>query len=385
MHTSGANLLARWSREIAARSEVRVQAYVDRTRRDIPNTYKEIRNTLDVEAQHGFPVGERHEFLWGAGYRVTSDRIENTTFAAFEPDRRSESTLSAFIQDRIELWDDKLFLTLGSKFEFNGYSRFEIQPSARIAWHVSEQQTAWAAVSRAVRTPSRLDSDLRLTVPFAVPGIPFPVYVAADGSADFEAEELTAYEAGYRLVVGDALSFDLSVFYNDYDNLQTLEAQGVEINLTPPAHAIIRSRLSNGMRGESYGGTLVANWRPTERWRLQFQYTRFDLALHRKPGSVDANSQGIEGNSPQDQFAVHSYLDLPYDLSLYTGLRYVDRLPNQGISSYTALDASLRWRATKSVELALTGRNLNQDRHPEFGIAGVEVERSVFGTVTWRY
>jgi iron complex outermembrane receptor protein len=151
------------------------------------------------------------------------------------------------------------------------------------------------------------------------------------------------------------------------------------------------------MRGESYGGTLVANWRPTERWRLQFQYTRFDLALHLKPGSVDpnsqgiagnsvdANSQGIEGNSPEDQFAVHSYLDLPYDLSLYTGLRYVDRLPNQGISSYTALDASLRWRATKSVELALTGRNLNQDRHPEFGIAGVEVERSVFGTVTWRY
>ena len=58
---------------------------------------------------------------------------------------------------------------------------------------IDGQRAFWGAVSRAVRIPSRLDSDLRLTVPIGLVGIPF--YVTADGSPSYDSEELIAYEA----------------------------------------------------------------------------------------------------------------------------------------------------------------------------------------------
>src|SRR5690606_3176454 len=114
------------------------------------------------------------------------------------------------------------------------------------------------------------------------------------------------------------------------------------IVVNPPLfYAILPNTLSNGMKGESYGATMMVNWRPVADWRLQFDYTYFDLQLHNKPGSLNADGQNIEGNSPEHQFSVHSFLDLPHDLHLYMGLRVVDKLPNQGVGSYAALDVSL--------------------------------------------
>ena len=47
----------------------------------------------------------------------------------------------------------------------------------------------------------------------------------------------------------------------------------------------------------------------------------------------------------------------------------------------------LAWQASEQLELALVGQNLLHDHHVEFGTpeARGEIERSVYGKVTWQF
>jgi len=47
---------------------------------------------------------------------------------------RHPQLFSAFVQDQITLVEDTLSLTLGSKFEHNDHTGFEVQPTARFLW-----------------------------------------------------------------------------------------------------------------------------------------------------------------------------------------------------------------------------------------------------------
>jgi outer membrane receptor protein involved in Fe transport len=138
------------------------------------------------------------------------------------------------------------------------------------------------------------------------------------------------------------------------------------------------------MEGDTYGGTLVANWQPFSTWRLQFQYAHLDFDLQLKPGATDSGALAIAGNSPTHQAAIHSFLQLPYDFHLYTGIRYTDELTGFGIPSRTAVDASLGWRPTDRLRLSLTVRDLNDATHLEFG-GGNLIERSAFLKAVWTF
>ena len=381
---AGANVLGRWDREFD-NGDLTLQIYYDYTRRDIPNTYKESRDTVDIDFQHHWAFGDRNDVLWGVGFRESSDELDNTLFASFEPANRDDQTWSAFFQDKIEL-SERLYLTLGSKFEDNDYTGFESQPNARLSWLMDERRTFWAAISRAVRIPSRLDTDLRLTLPFPIPGIPFPVYVTVAGNPELDSERLVAYEAGYRIQAGDRLSFDVTVFHNDYEDLQTVEPQPPVIVAVPPLpYALVPNLLDSRMAGESSGATFVANWQPASSWRLRFQYSRFDLDLETEPGSLDQARPNLTGNSPEDQLAVYAFAELPRNLSLYTGIRYVDALPNQAVESYTAVDVNLAWQARERMRASIAVQNLNDSRHLEFRDGANQIERSASIKVTFSF
>jgi iron complex outermembrane receptor protein len=50
------------------------------------------------------------------------------------------------------------------------------------------------------------------------------------------------------------------------------------------------------------------------------------------------------------------------------------------VPAYTELDVRAAWRPTADFEVAVVGRNLLHDRHPEFGAPSpdrVEIQRSV--------
>ncbi len=379
---AGGNVLARWSRALDDGADLSLQTSYDYTSRDIPNTYAERRDTFDVDFQHRLRPAGAHDVLWGTGFRWTGDEIDNTTFIRFDPAERQDRTWSVFLQDKIALRNERMFVTLGSKFEHNDYTGFEVQPSARFSWIINERRAFWSAVSRAARIPSRLDADLRLTVPVGM--LTIPLYVTADGSRDFDSEKLVATEAGYRVRPAEHLSLDVAVFRHDYDRLQTVEPQNPIVVLTPPLpYAVLPQTLGNLLTGTATGGTFVASWQPAERWRLRFQYTRLDLDLETEPGSRDTSRVVEGGNSPENQAAVYSYVDLPRGVELYTGVRYVDELPNQDVESYLAVNAGAVWSPRENLDISLSVDNLNDARHVEF--AGKQIERSAILRARWAF
>ncbi|MGZ8898909.1 MAG: TonB-dependent receptor plug domain-containing protein [Limisphaerales bacterium] len=367
----GQNLLTRWTHPIAEGSDFTLQLYWDRTWRRIPGTFSEELNTYDVDLQYRVPIGDRNKFMAGLGYRLMADDVGNTAALAFLPEKRNLQLFSAFLQDEIALIEDELFLTLGSKFEHNDFTGFEWQPSARIAWHAATNQTLWAAVSRAVRSPSRIDTD------FFVPGT--APYTIQGGGDRFESETLIAYEIGFRTQITRTVGASISTFFNDYDKIRS-----VEPIIGSPGQNIIL----NGLEAETYGVELGLFWQPTDWWRLRGGYTFLEKNVLLRE-SMDINQGRGEGNDPHHQFLLHSMLNLPANLQFDSVLRYVDNLNQLGptVPAYFALDLRLAWRPSENWEIALVGQNLLDEQHPEFGNPATrqEIPRSVFGKVTWTY
>jgi iron complex outermembrane recepter protein len=368
---AGGNIIGRWSHTFSEDSDFKLQLYYDRTHRNVPGIFAENLNTFDMDFQHRFPLGARNAIVWGLGYRLTEDEMANTPALAFLPARLSLQLFSMFVQDEIALVKDQLHLTVGTKLEHNDYTGFEVEPSGRLAWKVTERQTVWGAISRAVRTPSRIDKD------FFVPGT--PPYTFLQGSTNFVSEELLAYELGYRIQPHPRLSLSLAVYYNDYDNIRSVE----EVN--PPAS--FPAVIANGQKGESYGVELTAEYRVTDWWRLRAGYTELQLHIWPKPGSTDRSDGSAESNDPNHQASLRSSWDLPGHLEFDADFRYVSQIVNQGVPAYEELDVRLAWRPTPKLELSIVGQNLLHDHHPEFGALASrqEIQRGVYGKVTWRF
>lgn len=371
---SGANLLGRWVRALPEGAQWQLQAYVDHQHREIPSAFEERLDTYDIDFQHRGRVGERHDVTWGAGYRLIDDRIGNSAALAFLPPDVRRQWASAFVQDEIDLPWPGMRVTIGSKVEHNDYTGFELQPSARLSWRVSDADTIWAALSRAVRTPSRVDREAY------VPGV--PPYLLA-GGAGFESEELLACELGYRTQELRHTAVSVSAFYNDYDQLRSLE------QASPPAPFPVT--IGNGLRAQAYGAELVAEYQPVSGWRLRLGYTELRIHFSHRPGSTDPNEGTSESHDPHRQIALRSLLDLTPAWQFDASYRFVSRIDNQDVPGYSELDARLAWQPTPSLELALSGKNLLHDRHAEFGVitqdladTRKEIERSAFIELTWR-
>ena len=359
---SGGNALAKWTKRFSGHSNFQVQAYYDRTKRDIPSTFGETLNSYDLTLNHRFVPAARHDVVWGLGYRLTSDDARNTTALAFLPPRLDHRLYTGFLQDELTLAANRLYLTLGSKIEHNDYTGFEYQPGVRVAWTPAPEHTIWGAVSRAVRAPSRIDRDL------FVPGQP-PYFLVGDST--FESEVLDAFELGYKGQPTSELTTSIATFYNVYDKLRTLETG-------TPLH------LGNGLDGRTYGVEVEAAWQASSRIRMSAGYTLLRLILDVEATSTDTGSEKQEGDSPRHQAFIRSSLDLPHAVALDVSVRFVDQLRNQQVPSSTVCDARLAWKPAKSAEVAVVGQRLFDPKQPEFGAPSArrEIGRSIYGKVS---
>jgi iron complex outermembrane recepter protein len=390
-HNSGGNVLGRWTRTFSEDSQMTLQTYYDHVEQG-DGFGEEIRNTFDVDLQHRFALGARNDIVWGAGYRHTDIKDTPSFNLIWTPESQGLQLGSAFVQDDITLVRDRLHFTLGSKFEYNNLTGFEIEPSARLLWTPTEHQTVWAAVSRATRTPALFELDGRLNEA-ALPSGPAPsppILVSLLGNPNLKAENLTAYELGYRIEPTKRLSFDAATFYNVYGNLITEvpNATGFEASPAPP-HLLISSTWQNLDSGETHGAELSAQWQVLDHWRLMASYTFLQMQLG------PDTSFPPESSSPQQQFQVRSYLDLPHNVEFNGAIYYIDQISTQSggnmatIPSYVKLDLGLTWRPCKSLEIGIWGKNLLENEHPEFPSQETtritEIPRSVMATITWRF
>ncbi len=384
----GADAQAHWRRRLASGSSLEVRASFARTEREI-SILNEIRDTLDLDFQHRLALGGRRDLVWGLGYRYTRDRIDNSFTVSFTPDERGSPLSSAFVEYLNRSASGRWQVSMGTKVEHNDFTGLEFQPGVRSLWKIAERHSVWAAVSRAVRMPTRADSDLIFNAQASDVGGGTIALVRFLGNPDVRSEDLLAVEAGYRVQPSGSLSLDVTAFYNFYDDLVASETGAAFPDPDPGApDLIIPVTAMNRQEGESHGAEVSFNWRPLRRWSLAGGYTWFVLNLEPEAGSTAGT--GAEGDTPRHQAQLRSMLDLSGRLGLDAAAYFVDRLPSQGVPSYVRLDARFTWRARPGLDLSLGGRNLLERRHSEFTRTDafevpVEVERSFYAQARWRF
>jgi iron complex outermembrane recepter protein len=376
--TYGDNVLARWNHELSNGSALQIQTYYDYAASSTPEA-SDYLNTEDFDLQHSFAWGTHQSIVWGGGLLVETDEFPTTPSSTaslfFSPESRTLEIGNLFVQDSISL-SSALKLILGTKLEEDRpYTGLEPLPSARLAWKVTDSELVWAAISRAIRAPSRLDRDL-----FEFEG---PVDVIRGG--DFQPEELVAYEVGYRAQPSSNTSISISTFYNVYNDLRSVQ-------LSPGNQLPIE--FANEMAGGTYGAEIWGQYAVNSWWRLAAGANSLHENLHFEPGSSELGPDGSElggiaiaGDDPSYQASIRSMMDLPHSLALYLDLRRIGALPDPASPAYTELGARIGWTVSPRAEVSVTGSNLLHREHLEFGTTaaplqlgapGVETGRSIF-------
>ena len=360
LDASGSNVRTCWKRVFSDVSDVTVQMYYDQTHRKT-SSLEELRDTFDADAQHRYKLDTWNEFTWGLGYRLTQDDIDDTPSLSFDPLKRGDNVFSIFMQDEMSFLEDTVKVTIGNKVEHNDYTGFEVQPSIRALWSLADNQALWAAVSRAVRTPSRFESDV------VIDASPYYYFT---GNNSLRSEDLLAYEIGYRIQPTKRLSFDIATFYNVYDGI---------------INDVRDETFENVYDGETYGIENTVNWAAFDRWKLAGGYTYFHENI------FSSSKSSFLADDPHNQFNIRSLLNLPYRMELDTALFYVDGFSideEQEVSEYFRFDVRIGWHITKNVEASLVGTNLLDNEHLEFSnrnVAPTEIERAIYAKFTWKF
>lgn len=367
----GGNLLGRWEHRFADESELQVQSFYDRNVSDVPSDYHEDRSTAELELIYRLHSLARHQLVAGILYRYSADETGGGRSYIFDPPSRAIRLFGGFIQDEITLLPERLTVTVGSKFENNDFTGFELQPSVRLAYRPTDRQTLWTSVSRAVRTPTRAEHDASFRPD------PTDPFVFFRGDRAFDSETLVAFEAGYRVHPDENLFVDLALFLNRYDNLRTFSQE-------PSSESLI---LRNAREGDTRGAELMITWQPAPWWRLTGSYAYLHEDLRFKPGIVDPTAGLLETNDAPHTAKLTSAINLPNDIEIDFAFRYVDRLPLPHVPGYLELDVRLGWRPTPALELSVVGRNLLDASHPEFSatVIPAEIQRGAYFQITWHH
>lgn len=339
----GGNIVVNYVRPLGAGNSVQLLAYADREHRHVPQQSWENRATYNVEGHHNVRLSPRYYLIWGGGVRSTVSRTRATPLIFFDPANRTINQLHGFAQTEMTLRRD-VSVIIGTRGERTTFSGFELQPAVRAKYTPRADALIWGAVSRAVRTPTRFDQDLRVTVNNTV---------VIRGDRDFMPERLTAYESGARFAPWAKVSFEAAGFYNDYDDLRSQE----------PTPFIV---LANLYDGHTTGIELAGNVQPHSRWLIHGSYTGQRVSLRPLPASRDTTNARAEADDPSHMFSMRSYLNLPGNVELDGFFRAIGKLRASNLPGYQELDLRLGWQASDRLELSLIGRELLHRRHAEF-------------------
>jgi iron complex outermembrane receptor protein len=391
----GGSLLVHWQRNLSQGSDVQVLAYYDRSYRHEAD-YEDSRDRLDLDFIHHLALSRRQDFIWGLEARA--DAADDPTIVPtilITPSRTSSRLYSAFVQDTI-LIGNQFSLTLGSKLWHATGSSVEAEPTLRLLWTASPRQSLWAAVTRAVATPSQIEQGVQLTGLLANSNP--PVFFRLIGNHAFSSERMIGYEAGYRSLLKPSLYLDLAAFHNHYGDLESAEPGKPFLEASHGRHVVVPFFLSNGLKGTTDGFEIAPQWRAASWWQIKGSYSYLHMDLQRKPGSLDPGTAArTEGQSPHHQWRLESWLSLPKGFEFDQAYRYVSALPAEvssdagrvmSVPAYGTASVRLGWEPTRHIELSVTGDNLLQPRHVEFrGDPGplVGLKRSLYGQISLRW
>ena len=367
----GGHLLARWQHIISTESDTSLQCYYNQDEKDYDPGSGRV-GTADVDFQHRFALSDNNDLVWGLEYKYITDEFANPRIfrlgsVRLDPKDKNQHFISTFVQDDFTITPERLTLTVGSKFEQNQMTGLEIQPSLRMRYTPNAIHSFWAAISRAIRVPSRKEFD----------GTEYKQFESSTGDSvegrivgndQLTSEKLIAYELGHSWQPSNRIWFNTAIFYNDYNDL-------IGVERIPP-YSDYHFIYENNKNGRSYGFETASYWQVIDTIILNFSYTYLHSDINQSKWLPDRGA-------PRNMLSMRSSWDVTSKLDFDLWLRYVDSVPEKKVSSYATLDARLAYRMTDQLELALVGQNLFEDHHQEF--SDLEVDRSIYAKIDWQF
>lgn len=376
------NIGAGWRRDHVNGSQTELRTNYSWADRGQPGRWDE--TIAGVDVQHTAARTGRHLATVGAGFRhVTDDQRSENAALFFSRTSLDHDQWSVYAQDEIHFLQDRLRVIAGAKLEDFKYTGLAFQPTLRAIWRASDGHTFWSAASRAARTPSRFELHSAVSVPLPGPGVPTSLRIL--GSEELEAEQLDAYEIGWRWRPNQQFALDLALFLDEYDKLLVQTPQAPLFAPGPPPQMTLPLQYANDAEASAHGAELSVEWLAMERVRLRAAAQWLDMDL-----PMIANSLNAFGAEADYSWSMGARVDIAPTLDLDITLRAVAALESQGIDSYESFDVRLGWRPTRELELSLAVENLLDDEHVEFfneiaQTPGVALGRSAFARAAWRW
>ena len=366
LHSYGYHFLTRWDRELDSKSSFFAQVYWDSYYKENPD-YSEGIDTYDLELRYTHELNETHKLSLGTGYRITRDDFNPNEIIEFSPNNTQRDTFRIYGQDEISIIKNELTLILGTKYERNDHTGTEWQPSAKLIWTPNEENTFWAAISRAVRTPSRTDDDIKNRI-FFIGANEFNI----NGDRGLESERLIAYEMGYRYTpTNKPLSVDLTVFYNDYNHVNDTTNTGTSLII------------DNESEGYTIGAEAFIAYDVTDHWKLKTSYSYIESKL--------SGGNSLTGSFPPHLASLMSEYQLNEKISLYQNLYFTDQFSSASNFDYNdqlRLDLGFSWQVSESLKLSAWGLNLIDSHTLEFAdneSARTETPRSFYVQLEYNF
>lgn len=384
-YAQGGHLGAQWTHTLATGAEESFHLFYtawDRIEQSAPVSDR----SLDFEYQNHFHMGSRHDLVAGVGFRRDTGTLTGSGWIQFIPPTRTDNLASAFIQDEIAL-ASTLRLTIGSKFEHNSYTGFEIEPTVRLAWAATPKSTLWASANRAIAQPAQYETSIAAIVGTVGFDNNTTALIGMYGNPSLHAEEFLDFEFGYRNQFARNVSLDLATFMGSYRNLVVLQAQPMKVIPEPGGPQIeFPTVVANANRQFSYGSELSFNWDLIDRWRLSTGYALLEQVATNNTAAGFLSGTGLS-TDPKHVVQAHSRLNLPGKVEFDQWIWWTSGLVANNIPSHTRVDVRLARRLGESAEIGITGQNLTRPRFVEFGdsygFAGTANPRSVFAQLRW--
>lgn len=388
-NTLGGHLLGRWTHKRASGASLQIQSFIDIASRQEPvGNYN--RQAFDVDIQYHTALGAHQALVAGAGYRFAGERLAGRGGFSLIPAEDNSSLLTAFMQDEIALFEDRLAITLGSQVQYDSYSGAGVQPTLRVMWKALPRQRLWAAVSRALRTPSLQNRGIRVDYPPVPSAIGLPLAVTYLGNPAAETEHLVDAEAGYRLEIGTAASIDITGFGGRYDHLETQEPLSTVIQFVPSPQVLVTTQFGNQLKATTRGLEVAGRWTPIPAWRLDGSYTALQVTPQLAAASGDPAAANEDGSAPRMQWQLRSTFSPGSRATLDAAIFHVGPLEQLQVDAYTRADISAEWRFTSRVSAMAIGQNVFNAAHAEFTSAGslllaTQVPRSASLRLRWTF
>jgi len=384
---AGGFVTAEWNHVYRNGSDSILRSYYEYHGRSADNLDHH-RHAFEVDVQHNFRVGIRQRISWGGAVRYLGDSTSSQGRGIrFSPPSSSDGIASLFVEDAVSVLGERLLFTFGSKLQYDGYSGTEILPTVRGIWKPDHRHAVWAAVSRAARTPTRLDRDL-ITDVFSYPTPTLPLVAQIRGSRHVSAEHVLAYETGYRWQPAQSFTVDAAAFYNRYADLIGYQDGATEFSPQPSPHFVLPWNFTNAFDGPSYGGEVQTKYQVSERWRLGAGYAFLRQSTHLKPGMTLVRPE-IPDTSPRHTLLIESSYRVFKNAEASAFLRTMSSAVAANAPSYAQLDVTMRAKISETAVLSLNAEDLFSRREPEFGLtSGNEPAargRSIYVKLTWQF